>query len=107
MTRALRYMTGAVFALALLECAHQTDWASRIEWEELSFDRLPGKSDYPGAGAVVLLDDGKMEIYGSPPIVISYFEKHRIIKVLDKSGLRHANVALSYTGKSEIDFIQA
>ena len=60
----------------LASCAHQRRWANVIDWEELDFRNLPTRADYPDAGAIVLLDEGKMKILGDDNIGLSIFTHH-------------------------------
>ncbi len=104
-------VTVAVFLLLVLfglsHCAHEKAWRSQVEWEELDRETLPGKEEYPDASALVLLDEGRMELSDGSDIQFSTFEKHRIVKILDRSGQRYANIVIPYSPPSEVDFIQA
>lgn len=99
----------SVFAVvALLSCAGKGDWGSRIAWNDYDFSRLPDQKDYPDAGAILLLDEGKMEIFGSSSLDgFSVFEQHRIYKILNHRGLRYANVLVAYSSNSEVGKIFA
>ena len=70
-----------IFVLAIqFSCAHYGDWAKRLDWRELEFTSLPGEKDYPDDGAVIILDEGKMQIMGGNELPTSLFERHRIVK---------------------------
>lgn len=98
----------AVFlALLFLASCRQSDWARRIEWPEFSFEQLPSQADYPDYGAVIILDEGNLEIIGGQQIAYTLFEKHRVVKIFNQSGYRFANVAIPYTPSSQIDKIEA
>ncbi len=88
-------------------CAHNGEWAKRIAWDEIEFINLPGVDDYPDAGAIVIFDEGKMQIIGNSELPMSMFERHRIVKVLNNRGQSYANIAIPYTPKSLIENIQA
>lgn len=94
-------------SFTIFSCAHKRDWASRVTWEQVDFDHIPDQEEYPDAGAVVLLDEGRMEIGGSAPIGFSVFERHRIIKIFNTRGHRYANVSIPYNSQSQVDRIQA
>ena len=91
----------------VFSCAHRGDWAKHIEWKEIDFGSIPGQEEYPDAGAIVLLDEGKMEIFEGGQTGLSVFEQHRIVKILNSSGHRYLNIAIPYTTESTVDHIQA
>jgi hypothetical protein len=95
-------LAGFLFA----SCGHGTAWENAIDWSDLDFRALPGVEQYPDVGAVVLLDEGKMEIFGSGEVSQSVFERHRIVKVLAPSGQQYANVVIPYASGSQVDGIQ-
>lgn len=91
----------------LASCAHQRQWANVIDWEELDFRNLPTRADYPDAGAIVLLDEGKMKILGDDNIGLSIFTHHRILKILNARGRRFLNMAVPYHPGASVDKIVA
>ncbi len=105
--RLIRNLLLLTIGLFILGCSHGTSWQTEVAWEELDFHDLPGKEEYPNAGAVILLDEGRMDLSGGSEIDFSTFEKHRIVKILDKTGLKHANVVIPYNPSSEIEYIEA
>ena len=88
-------------------CAHKGDWGERIGWKEIDFERLPGQEKYPNAGAIVLLDEGKMEIIGSNDKRLSVFEQRRVVRILNARGRRFLNIAIPYNPDTEVQFIKA
>jgi len=55
----LRY--GLIFLILSIiflffSCAHNRDWAERLDWKEVEFEKLPGENEYPDAGAIIILD---------------------------------------------------
>jgi len=94
----LFYLTG---------CADKSKWANRIEWEELSLSELPDEQDFPDEGAVVLYDEGQMEIFSSGPTGFSEFERHKIIKILNVRGEKYANIMIPFFPGVSIEDIQA
>ena len=95
-----------VVTFVLFSCA-PTRWANRIDWKEYELATLPGKDDFPDAGAIILLDEGKMEIAERNKTNISIFERHKIIKILDIRGQRYANIAVQYSPLSYVEKIEA
>jgi len=105
-----RLLTGlfALLALyAMVSCAHESAWQSRVEWTDWDVQDVPGQADYPDAGAIVLLDEGKMKLTDGNDISFSTFEKHRVVKILNSSGRQYANIVIPYNPASDIDYIQA
>jgi hypothetical protein len=91
----------------LAGCADKNKWANRIEWEDLTLSDIPDEQDFPDEGAVVLYDEGKMEIFSSGPTGFSEFERHKIIKILNVRGEKYANVMIPFFPGVTIDDIQA
>lgn len=96
-----------VLALEFFSCATHNDWTRLIDWKELTFADLPGFNDYPDAGAIIVLDEGKMEIIGSAELPMSLFERHQIVKILNVRGHRYSNVVIPYTPQSRVERVQA
>ncbi len=90
----------------IISCAHKGDWVERISWDDLDLSSIPGQEDYPDAGAVILLDEGKMEIFGGNRIGFSIFDHHRIMKILNPSGQQFANISIPYNSETEVSAIQ-
>ena len=88
-------------------CAHNGNWAKRLDWQELEFTSLPGEKDYPDAGAVIILDEAKMQIMGGNELPTSLFERRRIVKILNTRGQRYAYITIPYTPSSHLENIQA
>jgi len=93
--------------LLLFSCAHYGDWARRVNWKEFEFSSLPGREDYPDAGAIVIMDEGKMEVGGGNQLPMSVFERHRIVKILNHRGHHYANISIPYTPQSQVESIRA
>ncbi len=94
--------------LLLSSCAPKSGWHKEAGWNEPDLAHLPGQQDYPDADAVLLLNQGKMEIFGgNGAIGFSVYENHRIIKVLNNRGHRFANIAIPYSEPSQVKDIQA
>lgn len=91
----------------ILSCAHKGDWAKRIDWKEIQWENIPTQEDYPDAGAIILLDEGKMEIIGDEKIPLSIFNKHCIVKILNPGGQKYASIAIPYGSESRVEKIKA
>jgi hypothetical protein len=91
----------------LCSCSQQPEWEKSVTWKEFQLAHLPGVKEYPGTGAVILLDEGSMEIVGSGELEVSVYEQHRIIRILTPQGERFANVVIPYGSGSTVDDIQA
>lgn len=98
----------AVLPLLFISCATTGGtWASEVGWNDLSPASLPSASQYPDDGAVIVLDEGTMEVLGTVELGFSSFETHRIVKVFDARGERFANVVIAYSEGSVVEDIQA
>ena len=91
----------------MLSCAHKGDWAKRIDWKEIQWENIPTQEDYPDASAIVLLDEGKMEIIGDEKIPLSIFNKHCIVKIFNPGGQKYASIAIPYGSESRVEKIKA
>jgi hypothetical protein len=97
----------AAVSVFLPSCSQGSSWTRTVDWKDLDLHALPGTKEYPDAGAIVLRDEGTMEIIGSGELRTSIFERHRIIKVLSAAGQRYANVVIQYGTGTDVDNIQA
>ncbi|MEJ2051724.1 MAG: DUF3857 domain-containing protein, partial [Calditrichota bacterium] len=100
------FAAGLMF-ITLFSCAHESAWQSRVEWEDLNLQDVPGQQEFPDASAIVLLDEGSMKLTDGSDINFSTFEKHRVVKILNSSGRQYANIVIPYNPSSDIDYIQA
>jgi hypothetical protein len=91
----------------LIACASQSDWSTVAQWENFDDSDLPDQADYPDAGAVILLDEGIVEISDAGEIDFTYFERHRVVKVLNTSGYSYANISIGYNKSSDVEMIEA
>lgn len=91
----------------LVSCASTDHWAKRVEWVDLDSTSLPDQTDFPDESAVILLDEGKMEIFGSEATAFSEFERHKILKIFNRRGEKFANVLIPYYPTITIDKIEA
>lgn len=101
------YLMVIIIIAIHFSCASNGNWAKRLDWQEVEFTNLPDEKDYPDAGAVIILDEGKMQIIGGNELPTSLFERHRIVKILNTQGQRYANITIPYTPSSRVENIQA
>ncbi len=95
-------------SIFLLSCTTESQWSRLIDWKDFDLNNLPGSENYPNAGAVMLLDEGKIEIFGSGSQEgFSIFEQHRIYKILNHRGHKYANILIAYTPETQIEEIKA
>ncbi len=106
-SRAIIRLIVVILVLSFFGCSHMGEWGKRIDWKEIDFRHLPGEKEYPGAGAIILLDDGSMEIYNAGRDGLSVFQRHRIVKILNPQGHRYLNVVIPYSPASRVDNIMA
>jgi hypothetical protein len=101
----LSILVGALLGLA--SCARGPEWAMRLPAPEADSSGLALLRNYPNANALILLDEGTMEIFGGDDLGFSEFKQHRIVKILTALGQRYANVVIPYSGESRIEGIKA
>ena len=114
-TRPTLFPSGAILVAVLavassflsLSCSQGSGWTNTVDWKEFDPHTLPGVKEYPDAGAVILLDEGTMEMIGTSDLGVSVFERHRIVRVLRPAGQRYANVVIPYGSGTDIENIQA
>jgi hypothetical protein len=108
MFRAREIVLLLCLSVAWLGCSSGTSgWEDSVRWKDYTLSTLPSQDEFPGEGAVCLLDEGKMEIFGRGELGFSVFEQHKIVKVFDSRGERFANVVIPYGGRSEVVTIEA
>jgi hypothetical protein len=77
------------------------------DWDKFDDSDLPDQEDYPDAGAVILFDEGVVEIADGGDIDFTYFERHRVVKIFNTSGYSYANVSIGYNESSDVEMIEA
>jgi len=105
--KSLFYAIYLSLMFVLFSCASQSDWSTVADWDKFDDSDLPDQEDYPNSGAVILLDEGIVEISDGGEIDLTYFERHRIVKVFNTSGYSYANVSISYNENSDVELIEA
>jgi len=96
-----------LLALLLASCSSTTTWLNDAELHRTLREPLSAAEQHADAGAVVLLDEGSMEINSGGEIGLSIFERHRIVRILNPRGQRYANIIIPYGSTSRVDEIQA
>jgi hypothetical protein len=71
---------------------------------DLTLRNIPVPSEFQNAGAVVLLDEGRMEIHLNQKMNFSEYTRFRAVKILDKDGFLYANVLIPFSGDSKVHF---
>lgn len=97
----------AMGLLFCLFCAHDGGRDMRRQLQANRFTDLPGAKEFPDADAIIVLDEGKVDILSLGAMPLSIFERHRIIKILNPRGQRYAFVAIPYSSQSQVDHIRA
>ena len=93
--------------ILVASCASMKDWASRVDWEGISLDSIPGKEAYPDAGSIIVREVGKMEIIGNPESRTSLFDYHTIEKILNECGHDRLNIAIPYYAGTTVEAVAA
>lgn len=107
----IRYLRNFLFIktlwlLALLGgCASTNRWSTQIDWKDLSLAETPTAADYPNLPAVILLDEGSLEVFDN--LGYSTMTHRTVIKILTRSGFRFANITIPYASETEVTSIQA
>jgi transglutaminase-like putative cysteine protease len=87
-----------MFLTLLLSACASTDvaWIPAASWKVPSTDEHALRQQYPGAGAIHLVDEARMEIFGQGEVGFSEFTHHRATRILTAAGHRHAYVVIPY-----------
>ncbi len=104
---ATKKLINLTIILLLFACAPQQRWAKKADWDDFSLKTIPGQSDYPEAGAVILLDSGDLEVSTFKETPFTTYDRHRVVKILNKSGYQFSTVTIPYDAGSEIESIEA
>ena len=88
-------------------CTGSAKWEEEILWREIDFKNLPAQSEYPDAEAIVLLDEGTVEIQFISDHSFSTYERHTITRIFNTRGYHYANIVIPYGSRSNVDEIEA
>jgi transglutaminase-like putative cysteine protease len=105
--RAISLFALAPLATLLLSCGGGTSWLNDEDLRKSIHDTEAESRRHADTGALVLLDEGSMEINSGGEIGVSIFERHSIVRIVNARGHKFANVIIPYTSWSVIDQIQA
>jgi len=73
----------------------------------MDLKKLPTEEEYPGEPAIILLDEGSIELHTLSETAFSIYDRHTIVKILNSRGFKYANIAVPYGANSEVDEIEA
>ncbi|MBN1782833.1 DUF3857 and transglutaminase domain-containing protein, partial [bacterium] len=82
-------------------------WGREINWTDFELRNLPSQEVYPEADAVILLDEANVEITQAGDTPFSVMTRHRIVKILNEKGFRHANFVIPFDDNTEITHLKA
>ncbi|MBN1997244.1 DUF3857 and transglutaminase domain-containing protein [candidate division KSB1 bacterium] len=102
----LAFLTAA-FIFFSLSCAGSYYQSPPPDLGKMFRDAELVEEKFPDENAVLLLDDGELEIFKSNEIAYSSFKRHRIIKISNKYGVYQANVTIPYSGSTIVRTVQA
>ncbi|MBP1655576.1 MAG: Transglutaminase-like enzyme, putative cysteine protease [Bacteroidetes bacterium] len=94
-------------ALGFIACSGPSGWSSIDSPPLESLQLLRPPPDAPDAGAMVVLDEGSLEVFGDNDLGFSVFDRHRIIKIFTPGGHRYANIVIPYGATSMVSGIEA
>ena len=94
-----------VFLLLLLiiSCAGPARWNTLPDQFDAS---IPTQEEYPDECAVILLDEGELEMFHRD-FTFSIMKRHRLIKIFDARGFRFANITIPYSSATTVTNIRA
>jgi hypothetical protein len=93
--------------LGLLTSCAPKPTLEKIDWRETPEGIRATEKNFPDEEAVVLQNEGTMEIFIQRDFPISVFEQHKIMRILNARGRDYANIAIPYTSRSEVTDIEA
>ncbi|MBN2105338.1 DUF3857 and transglutaminase domain-containing protein [bacterium] len=105
--RILFQMLLSAFCLGLYQGCSTSKWMREINWRDFNWETLPSEEDYPDAGAVILLDEARVEISHLEKYAFSTLHRHRIVKILNETGYRHANFIIPFDDNTNIIRLEA
>jgi hypothetical protein len=96
-----------VFITLIFYTCGVDDWQRKVEWDEYDLDHLPSQKDFPNSEAVVLLDEGQVQIFTDGALSFSTYDRHIITKIFNSRGHRLANVVVAYGNQNSVEEIEA
>jgi len=90
----------------LLACAGSKNETASVHWPDEVVQPLPEASDYPDQDAVILLDEGTLNIFPDTELARSQLEHRRIIKVFHESAFELADITIPYSSTTTISNIR-
>ena len=89
----------------LFECS-SSKWFGETDLSELELSGA-AREEYPDASAVVILDEARVDITHLEEQAFSTMKRHRIVKILNENGFRHANFVIPFDNHTEIIDLKA
>jgi len=96
-----------ILLLLLLACAGTHVDSGPVHWPDYLTQPFPTAKEYPDDGAIVLLQQGSLNIFPNQEIPQSQLEFRCIIKIFDERGFDLANVTIPYSSSTKISDIRA
>ena len=93
--------------LLWLACAGTHVDSGPVHWPDYLTQPFPTAKEYPDDGAVVLLQQGSLNIFPDQEIPQSQLEFRCIVKIFDERGYDLANVTIPYSSSTKISDIRA
>jgi len=106
LSRKLLLKLSFLFILLLVACASNR-WATQIDWQDFSLPETPTRDQYPHTPAIILLDEGQLEVSSRQNVGSSSFIRKTIIKVLKAAGKEYANVMIPFSPNTVVSDIKA
>jgi hypothetical protein len=96
-----------MMAALFCACGGTSGWTDLDSPPLETLQALRPPTDAPDAGAMVVLDEGSMEVFGGDGLGFSVFDRHRIVKIFNPRGHRYANILIPYGTTSLVSDLQA
>ena len=108
----IRFIKKILFTLLLITilciaCTSASRFGTQEMWVDSVSTSLSQQEDYPDAGAVILLDEARLELFRRNDKPYSVIHRHTVVKVLNERGFQFANVVIPYESGTRISQIQA
>jgi transglutaminase-like putative cysteine protease len=99
--------TSCSLLLLLLACAGTRTDNGPVQWPGYLKPPFPGAKEYPDDGAVILLQEGSLNIFPNEEMPQSQLDFRCITKIFNERGFDLANVTIPYSSTTKISNIQA
>jgi hypothetical protein len=104
---AVQWAAAALLIPLLSSCAGGMRWAEKPDQEAWESAASSLAERFPGSGALILEDRARVDVYPRESHSFSEYTRRTVVKIVDRRGLRFANVILPYETEAEVTSIRA